>query len=147
MKTNKPLEERFWDKVDKKSDDECWLWKGFLNWGNYGMFRVGDKVMLAHRYSYMIHRDNYREVLDVLHSCDNRNCVNPQHLYQGTDWHNAHDRMVRGKNNFAKLKEKEVLEIRRLSDFGISGRKLAKIFNVSKGTIYRIKNRQSWTWI
>jgi len=146
-KSSKSLEERFWDKVDKKSDDECWIWEGFLNSGNYGMFRTGDRVMLAHRYSYMIHWNNYRESLDVLHQCDNRNCINPYHLYQGTDWHNTHDRMMRGKNNLAKLKEEEVLEIRRLSGLGISGRQIANMFKVSKGTVYKIKNRQSWTWI
>jgi hypothetical protein len=75
---------RFWSKVDKKSDEECWYWLASQNGTGYGKFtidREGDSITLyAHRISFMIVNGNINEGLELDHLCRNRSCVNPNHL-------------------------------------------------------------------
>lgn len=79
------LEERFWAKVDKESSpDGCWLYFGFLDKDGYGVFRVGEKNVRAHRFSYELATGSIPDGLTIDHvvnnGCTNRNCVNPSHL-------------------------------------------------------------------
>lgn len=79
---------RFWDKVEKKSNNECWPWKACTNGCGYGQFRGGDtkdkygsrKWVLAHRFSYILLLGDIPAGLEVDHKCRNRLCVNPLHL-------------------------------------------------------------------
>ena len=80
----KTTEERFWEKVDKKGEDECWEWAGtksYLGLG-YGMFwsKRDGKMIGAHRYSYELHKGKIPKGLVVDHLCRNPSCVNPRHL-------------------------------------------------------------------
>jgi hypothetical protein len=94
------LEERFWSKVDKT--DGCWVWTASKNCEGYGRFnRFGKKrpnCEGAHRVSYII--SSGAEIPDgmlVLHKCDNPPCVNPEHLYLGSNADNARDKKDRGR--------------------------------------------------
>ena len=154
----KSVEERFWEKVDKKSDEECWNWIAFKNSDGYGKFRLykDQDMITAHRTSWILHYGNVPNGLQVLHHCDNPSCVNPKHLFLGTHQDNMNDMYkkkrhgnFKGENNKnSKLKEVEVQEIRRLYATGkIFQRELVSMFKVSTIQIKAIINKRSWRHI
>jgi hypothetical protein len=83
--------DRFWKKVIKGKEDECWLWIGVINKGGYGRISIKEKSILIHRFSYELHKGKIPNGLYVLHSCDNPPCCNPKHLWLGTLSENTQD--------------------------------------------------------
>lgn len=97
------LEQRFWSKVDKKSDQECWLWKGGLMPLGYGSFQVGvRRSITSHRQAWILTHGHIPLRLHVLHRCDVRRCVNPSHLWLGTHQENMADMVAKGRHRMAK---------------------------------------------
>lgn len=96
------IEDRFWSKVEKTTG--CWKWHGAKSQG-YGYLTVGGRnagLMRAHRLSYMIHNGKIPDGLMVLHSCDNPECTNPDHLRVGTHADNMDDVSKRKRNPFSR---------------------------------------------
>lgn len=90
--------ERFWEKVDIKSSDECWEWQAYRNKKGYGCFRLGG-VEQAHRVAYVITNGQISDGKpQINHSCDNRSCCNPAHLWAGTQLENMRDAKAKGRN-------------------------------------------------
>ena len=86
----------------KKSIDECWEWQGYRNKKNYGVTRIGgrnSKAFLAHRLSWTIHFGEIPHGMHVCHKCDNPPCVNPNHLFIGTNQDNIMDRVAKGRSS------------------------------------------------
>ena len=92
----KPIEQRFWEKVDKETPSGCWEWRSAIRGNGYGAFfthfaNEGRKCHGAHRYSWLIANGPIPDGLWVLHKCDNRICVNPSHLFLGDRVDNMRD--------------------------------------------------------
>jgi hypothetical protein len=99
---NKPVD--VWKKIEKRGADECWLYTGGLATG-YGHFRIEGRYYKAHRVVYslecepidlMAPESNYEKNF-ILHTCDNRACCNPAHLYRGDIWDNMRDKVERNR--------------------------------------------------
>lgn len=141
----------FWNKINIKNNDDCWIWLGGLFKTGYGAFHINYKTVLAHRYSYEL---TYGKILNgmlVLHKCDNKKCCNPKHLFLGTQKDNMDDMINKGRSLFGekhpqhKLMKNNVEEIKKLYTEGkYSQYNLAKIFNVKQVTIWRIINNVAW---
>lgn len=153
-------EARFWSYVQKT--DTCWLWVGAVDRLGYGSITVGSKFKLVHRMSYELNVGPIPDRLLVCHSCDVRNCVNPEHLWLGTHSENTRDMISKGRGNFvgpknprkgsevvfSKLDELTVLEIRKLYATGKFGiRELGRAFEVSHSAIGNIVHRLTWKHI
>jgi hypothetical protein len=164
MKTGpkpKPPIERFMKYV-KPQQSGCWRWTGGIASG-YGTFRIGSltdgtrRPIGAHRFSYEHHRGPISDGLFVCHSCDNKLCVNPDHLFLGTNSENILDASRKGlmrtnpnkgeSNGRAVLTAKQVLRIRELRSLGHKMKDLAETYGVTKTHISWIVNRKSWAHI
>jgi len=141
------LPERFWCKVDKT--DSCWLWTASDDGRGYGKINFQRKTRKATHIVWFLTFGKFPDH-DLLHSCDNSRCVNPAHLHEGSHKMNMREasernRLPQGeKRNFAKLKNEQVIEIRRRIKNGELNSAIAKDFNVSRQTISRIKTGETW---
>lgn len=148
------IEERFLTKVEKT--ENCWQWKGSPRHSGYGEFWLNGKKVYAHRASFLIFNGSIPDDMVVRHTCDNTNCVNPQHLITGTQLNNIHDAIERGRNVLppvlrhekhprAKIDFEKVSEIRLLYSSGnYSQRKLAAKFGVSQKIINLVVKDKLW---
>lgn len=87
-------EDRFWRNVSK-SESGCWNWTASVDRSGHGQFGLNGKLMLVHRFSFALHNGVIPEGKIIRHKCDNRRCVNPDHLVAGTIWENNQDRVIR----------------------------------------------------
>lgn len=92
--------DRFLDKIEIDDKTNCWLWQANRTFDDYGVFWLIDKNVRAHRVSYEYFYGEIPEGQCVLHSCDNPSCVNPEHLFLGTNQDNTDDMIEKGRNNF-----------------------------------------------
>lgn len=142
---------RFWSKVDRSTEDACWLWKGNLNRHGYGEFwayNIPPKPRVAaHRFSYAMFVGSLGDDECVCHRCDTPACVNPRHLFKGTNRENIADRQKKGRTargekvTRAVLNEEKVREIR--EDPRIY-REIANDYGVSEYAIQCVKRRMTW---
>lgn len=136
--------------------NSCWLWTGSVGNSGYGIADgrfVNQKKMSAHRLSYLIYKGELNKKLEVCHTCDNRKCVNPDHLWLGSHKENIHDaihknRVVIGrigiKHHNAILNEEQVLDIYRRAHSGEVQRRIAEEYGVSYQTVSDIKLKNKW---
>lgn len=137
---------RFFNKVQKT--DTCWVWTGAQSNSGYGRFKINRKLESPHRVSYQIHYGKITDNSMVCHTCDNRSCVNPNHLFLGSRSENMIDASKKGRMPHAKLTPDLVRQIRKLYSTGnYSQKTLAKMTGVHDGTISYVVNNKSWQWV
>lgn len=143
------IQKRFESFVMPEPNTGCWLWSGSLVTKGYGAFRLNGKSVMAHRVSYKMYNGEIG-LMHVLHKCDCPSCVNPDHLFLGTDTDNKIDmenkgRRVRGSlSPMSKLTETDIISIR---ESKMPGFVIAKKYGVSQSVISRVKSKNSWKHI
>ncbi len=146
--------DRFLDKVAIGGAFDCWIWKGALSKNGYGSFKKDGKPMTTSRLAYLLANGNEAGDLMVLHTCDNRACCNPAHLYLGDVKQNTRDMMERGRhrtgpvrgehNGNAKLTEDAVRQIKVMIRDGKRNQDIAPLFGVTHQMISKIRNGHFW---
>lgn len=157
---------RWWSKVDRRGDDECWPWKKACFEKGYGAFRLGPKQVKAHRFGYELLVGPLGPGENVLHHCDNPPCCNPAHLFIGSHRDNAHDRERKGRGRYrtvgplapkpklsrargerhgmAKMDAEKVRKIRRLRADGLSQSRIATIVGISQENVSSVLRGRTW---
>jgi hypothetical protein len=147
---------RFLMKTKFNLKTDCWEWKASTHKSGYGHFWMNNKLHRAHRASYIIYKGNIPKNLLILHKCDVKKCVNPEHLFLGTNKDNTNDMFKKGRQRFLKgteynghkLNAKKVRNIRTLYKNGeYTQRELAKIYNVSQRLILNVIKNRAWKHI
>jgi hypothetical protein len=146
---------RFWNKVNIQEPSKCWPFIGGVNYNGYGNFWLDDKIVSAHRVSWMIH--NHKMIQDgllVCHTCDNKLCCNPHHLYTGSHTDNTRDYVSRSmpeyfnkgsRNPSAKLTVSDIEDIKILYATGkYSYSQIARIYNLSPTYPHSIIKGKRW---
>lgn len=151
------LSDRFWPKVRCMGPNECWQWVGARSWNGYGRISFGVKrgntrpVTGAHRASWQIHNGPIPPKMAVCHHCDNRICVNPAHLFLGTQKQNLQDAVQKGrredwngeKNINAKLTAAAVMLIRE-AGYTVSMNEWARRLGVSRTAVGFARQGKTW---
>lgn len=102
----RPLKDRLYEKVDVVGD--CWNFTGYINPTGYGRIGYGRSSIPAHRASWLCTHGELPEDLYILHTCDNPACINPDHLYAGTQFDNMKDMVVRGRSCGNEIKARVI---------------------------------------
>ncbi len=143
----------FYEHVGRKQASGCILWAGPVNGKGYGQMGYDYENLMAHRVSYELFVGPIPEGLHVLHRCDTPGCINPTHLFVGTQSDNVQDMLDKGRggdrhgerSGTAKLSEEQVLAIRtRYAQGDITQAELASEYSVSRPTITVIITGRNW---
>lgn len=142
---------RFYQFCEKNPNNDCIEWNGEIIHNGYGRFSVNYKKTLAHRFSYELHKEKIPYGMMVCHKCDNRKCVNPLHLFLGTNEKNMKDMVLKKRQSYgerqrcAKLKINDVIEIKKMIIAGLSDKYIHEKFTfISRSTINSIKHNRYW---
>jgi hypothetical protein len=150
---------RFWSKVNvQRSNADCWEWTASTFPNGYGQFTINGRPLQAHRFAWWhFHGGDSVEptpLVQVCHSCDNRKCCNPAHLFVGNAKENVRDCMVKGRraparsgerSNWAKLTDEIVREIRRRYATNTETyESLGREFGIQTSNVGHIVKRRTW---
>ena len=145
----RPAAPRFWSKVDKSGGpDACWPWLAGKNDEGYGTFYLDGRTHRAHRVAYRWANGPVPDGFVLDHLCRMPSCVNPAHLFEGTQAENLRDRDQKGRNvrgervASAVLTPADVHEIR--ASRGESQSSLARRFGVVHSTIHKVLHDKTW---
>lgn len=153
-KSTKKMKNRFL-KFVRSEHNGCWIWTGAKNPRGYGAFYLGGKVVNSHRASMLIFKaDVLIDGMTVCHSCDNPACVNPDHLWVGTQKDNITDCISKKRKNTAssrgeKSGKSTIGNAQAISIFGLKGKKtrreISMEFGISMDTVSKIFNGLRWS--
>ncbi len=162
MRHERPLAQRFADKVDRKGDDECWPWIGCRDSKGYGRVQRGGRgsPARAHRIAFELTFGTIPRGASVCHRCDNPPCCNPGHLFVGENAENVQDKLSKDRqakgsktahagecHHSAKLTDAAVREIRLLAASGRKQKDIAEHFGIRQNTVSRIVSGKSWSHV
>ena len=156
------LVKKFWSRVlqclhSAHCQNCCWEWQGRCPGWGYGCFDLPPTeqqpkwtTINTHRFSWMLTHGPILHGLQVLHACDNPPCVNPSHLWLGTQRQNAHDMKTKGRhahgetNGGAQLTRAQVYAIREYGRLGYPQQQIANAYQMSRADIGLIIAREIW---
>ena len=159
---NRPLEKKSFHELNPKErldkfvtidlKSQCWIWTGSKNKKNYGCIHFKGKTRIAHRLAYELYKGQIPKGLLVCHNCDNPSCINPDHLFLGTNQDNSNDKFSKNRekilygqsNGNSKLTTNEVVNIKRMLISGYTPTEISRKFNVSDGAIFSIRDNNTW---
>lgn len=147
------LRDYFDARVDRDAEG-CWIWQGSIMGTGYGQVRFQRRTLYAHRVSFELHHGPIGPGQVVCHRCDTPACVNPAHLFVGTQADNVHDMLAKGRHRhtpclgtdhgMARLTEDQVLEIRRRAATGENQKDIAADFGTTATNVSMIHRRSTW---
>jgi hypothetical protein len=143
-----------WERVEKDGHGGCWRWRGAIGSNGYGHLQRRGVTISAHRWAYQEAKGEIPEGMCVCHTCDNKWCVNPDHLWPGTMKDNHRDREAKGRGRRlhgnahpnAALTADDIENIR-ANSMNLSQRELGRLFGCSQGHISDIVTRKRWRHI
>ncbi len=146
--TDEGFAEYFWSRVAiTKDKSECWEWQGTIEILGYGVIQVSGKYYKAHRLAWQLFHQRI-PVLLILHSCDNKKCVNPNHLREGTQQDNMDDMVRRGRSHAPRNKgvvtAEIVKEIKRLRREKVFIDTIAEQLNIGRSLVGHISAGNTW---
>lgn len=147
--------ENFWAGVQRGAPDACWEWQRSRNPRGYGQLKYHGRQTVAHRIAYLLAHGAIADGLSVCHTCDNRVCCNPTHLFLGTHTDNMADMVAKGRqrngrqpgeqNPGSRLTAAQVAEIRALwAAGGVSKTELGRRFGVTRQNVRLIVSGKAW---
>lgn len=148
------------ERSERIPESGCWIWLGATNGTGYGVIGYRGRQILTHRLSLIANGTSVPDELCVLHRCDVRSCINPNHLFIGTNQDNVDDAVKKGRNyrhpigkyagelvNTAKVDKSTVLDIRRRASNGETKSSIAEDVGIAISSVCRIVNRRTWKHI
>lgn len=148
------IRDRFWIHVTILGEDDCWNWNGSKDKDGYGNVWKNDISLKAHRVSFFLANGYLPDNL-VLHSCDNRACVNPKHLHSGSQSQNIKECLDRGRwrgfpngsvgknNGHSKVTEDDVVRIRQIYSEGkLTMKQIGSMFGLSQSGVFNVIRRR-----
>jgi len=152
MVKDKSVQDRFMAKVMPEPNTGCWIWIASMNIKGYGTFGIGQRSMssTSHRVSYEMFKGDIPKGMHVLHHCDNPFCVNPDHLWLGTNLDNNKDKVKKGRaakgifHPRARLNDNYVRIIREAYSMGFTKMSIAKYFKIGHTTVRSIIDGINW---
>lgn len=139
--------DRLWSACIPEPNSGCWLWTQSLNPKGYGQIDFRGKKMKAHRASWLAHRGDIPCGLFVLHRCDQRSCINPEHLFLGTAKDNAIDMGIKNRQPHRKLSTEIVRQVRARKLAGESYASMAVEFGVADSTMRQAGRGDGWSHV
>lgn len=149
----KTLRERFESNYEADPVSGCWLWTASTGSHGYGQIGNAAKMLLAHRVAWEFRVGPIPAGAFLCHRCDVRRCVNPAHLFVGSQTDNMRDAKAKGRTcrgqsrPLAKLNEEDVRLIRRLRVDGLGMLTIARRFGVAKATVQDVIAGRSWSHV
>ncbi len=145
----------FFTKCTQPSPDSCWEWKQSISELGYGKAKFQTKSIGAHRLAYKFAKGEIPKGLYVCHACDNRKCINPAHLFLGTQRDNVQDSVRKGRRRYAfgdtaggrKITSAVVIRIKERAKTERTYAKMASDYGISRRQICRIVRGKSWRHI
>lgn len=141
----KSLKDSFEDKYVPVPEAGCWLWIGNQRQNGYGVITNAYQQLLAHRVAYELYKSPIPKGLVVCHKCDTPCCVNPDHLFLGTQKENIHDMMKKGRkrvqDGYTQFKPEDIIAIRADNR---RHKLIAKDYGCGRSTISTIKRNETW---
>lgn len=161
----KPMLEKSWHQLSAKErlnkfikvneENQCWIWTGGKNKKGYGSLSYNGKTTIAHRLSYELYIGQIPNEMLICHHCDTPSCINPGHLFLGTNLDNSNDKFSKGRNKSSpgqrngnsKLTDDQVRSIKKKLKNGVKVSDISKQYEVSETNISYIKKEKTWSHI